>query len=113
MVHPFARRCVVLLSVFIVYVILIGATAVATEPSANLRRTSEVDTDGLSTTQARLVQVMAEKVDFESSGPKIKKRGYMNLVTELSRVELAAAAKAKATHAAVAKAAASAEATGQ
>ena len=56
MVHPFARRCVVILSVFIVYVILVGATAVATEPDASPRRTSDVDTDGLSTTQARLVQ---------------------------------------------------------
>ena len=100
MIHPLLRRCIVVLSAFIVFVILNGATVVSVE----------VDTNGLSTTQAHYVKVMAEKMEYESSGPSIKKRGYMNLVTELSRVELAAAAKAKATEAAVAKAAATAAA---
>ena len=109
MVPRLLRRCVVVLSVFVVYVVLIGATAVATELPQG-RRASEASTEGLSTTQARLVTAMTDKADFEAGGPKIKKRGYMNLVTELSRVELAKAAKAKATQAAAAKAAAAAAA---
>jgi hypothetical protein len=94
MVHPFARRCVVILTVFIVYVILIGAIAVAkdVQPQRSLD-IDAVDFNTLTRAQASLVATLAAKAVSDAQGTAVKKRGYMNLVTELSRKELAKEAR--------------------
>ena len=97
-----ARRAAVIILVFIAYVLVLGARAVAQPLSSgdeaavesSGRRLSE--TTGLTHAQTTLMEALAVKKKKEESGPAIKKRGYMNLVTELSRIELAKQARNKA-----------------
>lgn len=64
----------------------------------------------LSQSQISLMDTLAEKAAHDAKGSKVTKRGYMNLVTELSRTELSRAARAKSIAAQQAAAAAAAAA---
>lgn len=64
----------------------------------------------LSRAQLALMSALSERAALESTGPKIFKRGYMNLVSQLDRVALSNAARTAAIAQAQAAAAAAAAA---
>ncbi len=64
----------------------------------------------LSKAQLALMETLTERAALESTGPKIIKRGYMNLVSQLDRVALSTAARSAAIAQAQAAAAAAAAA---
>ena len=57
---------------------------------------SPEELDGLSQTQKHLIRTNKAKQEYENNRRAVRKRGYMNLVTELSRTDLAASARKNA-----------------
>jgi hypothetical protein len=72
------KRLIVLMVVFAVFVLAFGATSVETQ-------STDDSTSKLSPSQRHLIETLARKAEKDALGPKLQKRGYMNLITELSR----------------------------
>ena len=103
-------RLLVVLALLLAEFVSAGTPLPGREHDDRASRRLTEETEGLSAVQATLMATLAEKRKRDSHGPVVKKRGYMNLITELSRVELARTARAAAVAQAAAEVAALAEA---